>query len=207
VFFDPESLLADLERLGWRHRVAFAAACCERLLPNYAAFVQEAGWGDTQILRTAIDYIWDVVADAHPADDSEVRRLIESCDRIIPDTQDHDTISVSAALDAGSAVIETLQTLLDGNPRRIVDVASFCRDTVDMYIQDRDDLDYNTDASFEAKILEDPLMKRELERQSAILSELANNPVLDRSLLTRLRNESNDNGRSNIGRISGKASQ
>jgi uncharacterized protein YjaG (DUF416 family) len=52
---------------------------------------------------------------------------------------------VSAALDAGTAVVETLQSLLDGDSKQIVDVASFCRDTVDMYIQERDHLDYNTD--------------------------------------------------------------
>jgi hypothetical protein len=70
-----------------------------------------------------------------------------------------------------------------------------------MYIQERDHLDYNTDASFEAKIAQDALMKRELERQDAILSELASNPTLDRALLTRLRTESADGGRSNIGRF------
>jgi len=200
VSFDPKSLKRDLDRLSRTHRVVFAAACCERLLPNYSAFAQQVRWGNPETLRAALDYIWDTVENGGAVDREEINRLIERCDAVIPDTADFDTSSVSAALDAGTAVVETLRSLLDGDSQRVVDVASFCRDTVDMYIQDRDHLDYNNDPLFETKIAQDPLMKRELARQSAILLELATHPVLDRSLLRRLREESADGGRSNIGR-------
>lgn len=196
--FDPESLKRQLDRLPRSHRTAFGATCCERLLPNYSAFTREVGWGKPQILRAAVDYVWAALASGR-VDRGEVDRFIERCDAVIPDTEDFATSSVSAALDAGAAVVETLRSLLDGDTKRIVDVASFCRDTVDMYIQDRDDLDYK-DALFETKIAEDPLMRRELARQSEILSELANNSILDGALLKRLRDESADSGRSNIGR-------
>jgi hypothetical protein len=68
-----------------------------------------------------------------------------------------------------------------------------------MYIQDRDDLN-DEDVSFDVKIERDPLMRRELARQSDILSKLANHPLLDSAFLKRLRDESADGGRSNIGR-------
>jgi hypothetical protein len=68
-----------------------------------------------------------------------------------------------------------------------------------MYIQDRDDLDYK-DALFDMKVEQDPLMRRELARQSGTLSKLSNNPVLDGTFLKGLRDESADGGRSNIGR-------
>jgi uncharacterized protein YjaG (DUF416 family) len=179
--------------------VAFAAACCERLLPNYSAFAGEVRWGKPETLRAALDAIWDVLGGG-TFDRGEIARHIEQCDAVIPDTEKFDTSSVSAALDAGNAVVETLRSLLDGDSQRIVDVASFCRDTVDMYIQDRDQLDYNGDPLFETKISEDPLMQRELARQSATLSELSRNTVLDGATLKRLRDESADGGRSNIGR-------
>lgn len=196
--FDPDSLKRALEQISWKHRAVFGAACCERLLPNYVAFVEEVRWGEPETLRSGIDYVWSVATGGllNPA---EVQRLIQRCDSIIPDAEDFATPSVSAALDAGTAVVETLQSLLDSDVQRIVDVASFCRDTVDMYIQNRDRLDYNNDPLFETKIARDPLMKRELDRQSAILTDLAENPVLDGALLRRLRKESADGGRSNIG--------
>lgn len=200
MYFDANGLKFDLERLPQSHRVAFAAACCERLLPNYSAFVREVRWGAPETLRAALDYIWRVLENLEAVDRETTNRLIEQCDAVMPDTADFDTSAVSAALDASAAVGETLRSLLDGDSRRVVDVASFCRDTVDMYIQDRDHLDYNIDPLFETKIVDDPLMRRELARQSATLSELAAHPVLDSSFLRRLREESADGGRSNIGR-------
>jgi uncharacterized protein YjaG (DUF416 family) len=196
--FDPEWLKRNLDQLAWRHRTAFAAACCERLLPNYAAFAREEHWGEPHTLRAALDYIWSVL-NGRAMDPDEVNRLIRQCDGVIPDTANSDASSVSAALDAGTAVIGTLRSLLDANTKDVVEVASYCRDTVHMYIQERDDLEYD-DPLFETKIERDPLMRRELARQSAVLSELANNPVLDGELLKRLRDESADGGRSNIGR-------
>lgn len=199
MYFDAESLERELDNLPRTHRVAFGAACCERLLPNYAAFAREVQWGDLGTLRAAVDYVWSVLNGAR-ADRAEIDRFIERCDAVIPDTEDFDTSWVSAALDAGTAVVETLRALIDGHSKRLVDIASFCRDTVDMYIQERDQLDYNRDPLFETKIADDPLMKRELARQSAILSQLAKNPVLDAAFLRRLRDESADGGGSNIGR-------
>ena len=196
--FDPESLRLQLDKLPPSHRTAFAATCCERLLPNYAAFAREVRWGEPETLRAALDHIWRVL-DGGTLDRGEINRLVTKCDFVIPDTEDFDTSSVSAALDAGTAVVGTLRSLLDGYTRHIVEVASYCRDTVHMYIQERDDLDYK-DPLFDTKIEEDPLMKRELARQAAVLSELANNPTLDGALLKRLRDESADGGRSNIGR-------
>jgi uncharacterized protein YjaG (DUF416 family) len=197
--FDPDSLRCDLDKLPPAHRVAFAAAaCCERLLPNYAAFAREVGWGKPETLRAALDSIWSNLG-GRTVDHAEVNRLIERCDAVIPDTEDFENSSVSAALDAGAAVVGTLRSLVDGDTKHIVEVASYCRDTVHMYIQERDALDYK-DPLFDMRIAQDPLMRRELSRQSETLSELASNPVLDGASLKRLRDESFDGGRSNIGR-------
>lgn len=195
------SLERELDRLPRNHRVAFAAACCERLLPNYAAFAREAHWGEPETLRAALDEVWRIL-DGGAFHRGDIHRLIEQCDAVIPDTEDFETSSVSAALDAGTAVVATLRSLLDGDPQWVADVVSYCLDTVDMYIQERDGLDYNSDPLFETKIAQDPLMTRERARQAAILSELTNSPVLDSTLLRRLREESADGGRSNIGRTS-----
>jgi uncharacterized protein YjaG (DUF416 family) len=199
VNFDPDLLEYELRRLPRPHRVAFAAACCERLLPNYAEFVREVRWGDTALLRGALDYIWSAIGvGSVSVSGEELNRLIQLCDDVIPDTEDFETSLVSAALDAGTAVVGTLRALLDGDTKHVIEVASYCRDTVHMYIQDRDNLDYR-DPLFDIKIERDPLMRREFERQSAILSKLASHPVLDERVVKSIRDESADGGRSNIG--------
>ena len=195
--FDPEFLERELSRLPQMHRVVFAAACCERLLPNYAAFARQVHWGDPNTLRRALDYIWRSITE-RSVDRGAVDFLMRECDAVVPDTEDFETGLVSAALDAGTAILGTLHALLDGGTNHVLEVASYCRDTVHMYIQDRDDLDYR-DPLFDSKIERDPLMTREIERQSALLSTLATSPILDDRLLKSIREESADGGRSNIG--------
>jgi len=48
-------LLKELD--GQRH-TTFACLTAERMLPNYQSFQSETGWGDVQVLRTALDLAW-----------------------------------------------------------------------------------------------------------------------------------------------------
>jgi hypothetical protein len=50
---------------------------------------------------------------------------------------------------------------------------------VDMYVHERDVLNYNTDPLFEDKILNDPLMQRELSIQKGIISYLFKTEALE----------------------------
>ncbi|HXA20250.1 MAG TPA: DUF416 family protein [Thermoanaerobaculia bacterium] len=195
--FDPQHLHRTLERLPPFNRVAFAASCCERLLPNYAAFAAAAHWGHPSILRDALDFVWASLEKGH-GDPEHVERLIKRCETVIPHTDDFSLKYTSAAVDAGTAVIETLQSVLDGVSQHVVDVATFCRDTVDMFIQERDGLKLS-DPDFETKIAHDPLMLQELSRQADTLAELSGIPNMNQFFLKRLREECRAEGISNIG--------
>jgi hypothetical protein len=46
--FDEDKLCLQLGVLSERHRIAFAASCCERMLPNYDAFAAMERWGAQQ---------------------------------------------------------------------------------------------------------------------------------------------------------------
>lgn len=46
-----KSLKPQLERLPPKHRTAFAATCCERLLPNYSEFTRQVEWDEPDTLR------------------------------------------------------------------------------------------------------------------------------------------------------------
>ena len=197
IRFEPESVRRRAELLPPLHRVAFAASCCERLLPNYEAFSSEMRWGSPGILRSGLDYVWRVL-ERKQVDHSEVQRLVQLCEKIIPDTEEFSSAYTSAALDAGTAVVETLRLLIDSTPQRLVDIATFSRDTVDMFIQQRDHLDFNTDPAFENKICRDPLMVRELTRQDRVLKQLSDQPTLDRFFIKRLRDDAYNHGVSNI---------
>ncbi|MNI76056.1 hypothetical protein D3C73_1322600 [compost metagenome] len=70
-----------------------------------------------------------------------------------------------------------------------MDIASFCRDTVDMFIQEETDMDYS-DPEFEQKILRHPLMVNELQRQNEIIRFLESCSELNNEIIQQLRNSS-----------------
>jgi hypothetical protein len=169
--FDPQGLNILLTTMSPAKRLAFALGCAERLYPNYVAFVREQGWGDPEGLRAALDLAWCVLlgrsTEVHVV--QELRRRIEDAE---PETEDFQTILVSAALDAASAAGLILKLLEQDDPTIVVEIASLCRDTVDMYLQVVEELD-PSDPAFETKILIHPLMQTELCRQRSDLEMLA----------------------------------
>lgn len=74
-FYDFETLEKELEGLPGLHRIAFAAACCERLLPNYNAFAREESWGAPFIFRNALNEIWQILQ-GKPVDVATIQQLL-----------------------------------------------------------------------------------------------------------------------------------
>ncbi len=151
--------------------LAFGLLSCERLYPNYNFFSQEYNFGNSSILMKGIRFINDVLILKTIIDKKDLSILIAEIDSVTPLPENFDTILSSSALDACTALMESLSFLLDGNIQRIIDVSTFCTDTVNMYIQSRDNLSYD-DISFWTKINTDPLMIREINTQKEILKTI-----------------------------------
>lgn len=127
--------------------------------------------------------------EGRPLAKARIDELARECEEVAPDTEQFSSLYASSALDAASALVETLRCCEDGDPRHGVIVGGAARDSVDMYLQMRDQLDPRA-PTLEAAILRDPLMKRELERQRADLATLRTAPILDREVLSSLREPS-----------------
>ena len=178
-----------------RHRLAFAAGVCERLLPNYDAFSREVAWGDPTLLRRGLAIVWRVVQGG-TVRLAEIRELQAMIRAVTPDTEDFGSPLTSAALDASSAVHEALEACFRDEPRRIAEIATLARDTVDMYVRERDDL-HSSDPLFQQRILVDPLMVRELEKQRSDLN-LLTRTQLDADFVRRYREGAQYGGKSSI---------
>lgn len=167
--FDEDQLRQSLARLDPWKRVAFMALCCERMVPNYDRFTADSGFGDAQILRHGIDATWSwLESDRAPDDLKSVRARIE---QQMPNTEDFSSPFTSAALDAANAVASLLDALSEPDGADPVEVASLARDTIDLYVQEIDDLDPN-DRELEDAIRRHPLMQAELRRQRDDLTHL-----------------------------------
>jgi hypothetical protein len=194
--FDPVELRKLLLGLARQQRLAFGLSCSERLYPNYIVFAVEQGWGMPDTLRAALDLAWNALLDQPPSPEV-VRRLSKVVEEAEPETEDFDTVLVSAALDAAATAGLVLKLLETDDPDITVEIASLARDTVDMYIQDMEHLD-PSDPSLERKILVHRLMQAELRRQRDDLYHLAHTPWT-REEASRLKAAWRDPDVSNIG--------
>lgn len=160
---DPLAMDARLLALPRHARLAFGLGCSERLYPNYLAFQRECGWGEPSVLRHALDFAWSVLEGAGPST-TRIKSLMQGVREAEPETEDFDTILVSSALDAAAGA-GLIREFIDGDDvNKISELASLCRDTVDMFVQHLESLEPH-DPELEDKILRHRLMQRELKRQ------------------------------------------
>ena len=191
-------LRTRLSMLKYQESLAFAASCCERLLPNYKAFAREVRWGNPTGLGQAVDLIWRLAGTESSAADAVIREAVKICDAAAPDTEKFSSVLTSAALDAASSIAETLEFAQDRNVEHLVTVSSLSRDTIDLYIQHRNNLDYS-DGQFEDTIARDPLMVAEIEKEQRDLRRLESAQSLTPEFLASFRKEALLAGKSNLG--------
>jgi len=158
-----------LSKMQAHQQLAFGAACCERMLPNYETFMREVSWGDAGALRSGLDAVWDACEGRLPGE-AQLRKLLARCEECAPDSEDYTSLYTSSAQDAAFAVCALLDFLLDGDVGRIASVPRFATDSVDLIVQERERMDPR-DPLREQKIFEHALMQQELVRQRRDVAE------------------------------------
>jgi uncharacterized protein len=187
--FDRTRVTAALAALPEGQRVAFAASCCERLLPNYNAFVQQERWGQPAFLREALTAVWRQLSGEH-LPEAEIRRLAVRCGEAAPNTEEFSGVFVSAALYAAAAISTTLECCLEASPEKVATVAELARDTIDQYLAIVNDPiggPHVSGEGFYEWITEAPLMTAELLKQWHDIDQLASQDTLDAAFLDLLR--------------------
>jgi uncharacterized protein YjaG (DUF416 family) len=167
-----EEIKRMLTPLTNEQRLLFAVLTCERLYPNYIYFQNIFNWGDSKILLNAIGVVYQFLIKRDLFEKHEIQELINEVDIITPNTEDFSEIFVSFALDACTSIYSSLNFILDHELEHIVDVAIYAHDTIDMFIQERDNLSYDS-VDIEDRIAADPLMIYEKERQNNVIHRLS----------------------------------
>jgi uncharacterized protein YjaG (DUF416 family) len=168
-YFDEQSLRNRLESLPSWKWIAFMLLCCERMVPNFERFSMEASFGDGAVLRSGLRAVWHWLATSQLP--QNLKDLRNACKEQAPDTENFQSEFTSAALDAATATEIVLDALEQPLISMVVEVAGLSRDTIDLYVQAIRDLD-PTAKTFDAAIVADPLMQRELSRQREDLDAL-----------------------------------
>lgn len=198
IDYETQSLHENLNKLSPWQAAVFSACCAERLLPNYALFSREVGWGDPKLLRNLLDSCWDAIS--HASEDKIVFELnIRLCDSITPDTEDFVVPSISMALDAAIAVRCTLECLRFRNSEQAKNASRCALDTVDMYLRGKaieKGLDHNSELIF---IESHPLLLHEIEAQNGTIDILNTLPDKPKRACDDIRMRCFNQGISNLG--------
>lgn len=194
--FDGSALKERLKKLDSKRQIAFGALCCERLLPNYLAFQQDAGWGDVAPVRKALDSVWSFFYDQQLSS-QEIKDVTASCEAAAPNSDDFVSLYVTSAQDACFAVCGLLDYLLENDVDKVVQAATYATDSVDLYVQEIEGLSPN-DPQLEQKILMHRLMQRELVQQEDDLKAIELAPSMSREFINQRTASWNNNGKSNL---------
>jgi uncharacterized protein YjaG (DUF416 family) len=161
--------LNKLKQLDFSKQAAFAYLICERLYPNYVDFSNKYGFGEPIILRNAINYLYNNLFESNI---DKINFFLKEVDKNTPDTEDFETVMVSPALDACTAIQDCLYFLVDNNFSRIINISTYAADTISVFIQEKESIDFVTDEKFQQKINHHPLMQKEVAMQIGTISYL-----------------------------------
>jgi uncharacterized protein YjaG (DUF416 family) len=166
--FNKIELIQSLKLLSNRYRVAFAASCCERLVPNYDAFSIIEKWGNPQVLHDSLKRLWAYV-EGFNLSEEEANSLIRSCEDVMPDTEDYYSIFTNLALNSTTAIIYTLRSSIETNIEELAIVGSLAVESVESYLSAVNDPNigvHSADKSFDEWIEHAPMLIAELKKQN-----------------------------------------
>jgi len=118
-----------------RHRIAFAAACAERLLPHYELFSSAEHFCDPAWLYRAVDLVWDYLKGNSTL--AELIAIQEQIEAIVPDTDDFESLLASRALDAASATAQLIDLCREPTAAAAAEVAEIAWESAFGLEQDR----------------------------------------------------------------------
>lgn len=182
-----------LRHLDPKRRLAFMAALCERLVPNYALYAEHAEVGDPAGLRSILDLVWEhlLVKGAKIDFDKQAEKLAE-----LEPPETDDSFGARRALEAVVALAALLDELRGDAPGAIREVSLASRGGVRAFIEMTEGEEDGIRLA--ALVRDHPLMADENDFQDAVL-EAVEVRELDRDALKRLRRLGRNGGISNLG--------
>lgn len=189
LHFDEKELSRQIERLSKEHRVAFAAACAQRLIPSYERFSKKTGKGNYPSLVNTIEDLWKSLTNGQ-AVEKDIDERISTCMDLIPGEDDEPWITEQAcAEDAASALAYALRCLRTGESQEAAWAARRAYECLDHYVINSEKIDTNVSGA-EVQVLSHPLIQTELGRQQRDLNQLVNRSVTIEQLKERAQFES-----------------
>lgn len=180
TIYDEAVLIRDLSRIGHEARIAFAAACAERLVPAYLVFCSRTGRGQPETLTRIIERVWAHVLGKRMTK-HEVNVEVQRCAGLLPREEEGGwVVELPYAAHAGASLLYALRVLESGKPQEAAWAARRAYEAACGHVEHR--LDIKSDAMVQAH----PIVTAEISRQRRDLDALlaANE---DEGVIVRIR--------------------
>ena len=136
--FDERQLKINLASVPKLARVAFAAACAERLAPAYKRFAEISGRGAPELLSSILARLWADLQGV-PMAVAESNANIRHCLALVPTEEDGSWIDEQAAAeDHVSALLYALTCLQGGEPQEAAWSARNVFEALNSFVEYRD---------------------------------------------------------------------
>lgn len=126
----------QIKGLSDNERLKFALDTCKRLWREYETFHEKNKWGNPKILANGLKYC-EQILNGDKADNYQIEEIKKSIEEVTPDTEDFGDWDGSYALNACTAIIESLEFISDKNIEHIANISSYMTDTVDFKISEK----------------------------------------------------------------------
>ena len=131
----------QIEFLSYERRLEFAILIAKRLYFDYQKFSEVYNWGDPDLLMDGINICQQSLS--YFIDNNQINELLLKIDLIRPDMDDFGDELGSYALNASTAVYESLQFLIDKDQVHIYNITTYYTDTIYFRIQENQQLTFD----------------------------------------------------------------
>ena len=120
----------NLITLSFSKKVNFALKISKDLVPDYIEFENSQKWGDSAILKRGIEILDDFIK-TNEYDLGNVGNTITELKEVMPHTDDFGEIDGSLALNASSAIYESLTYLVFKQDNALLNIASYAYHSIE----------------------------------------------------------------------------
>jgi uncharacterized protein YjaG (DUF416 family) len=197
--FETKQVMEQIDPLPKRLRVAFAAACAQRQLPNYVRTSAANPTGNPKAVIRMLRELWDAIArDAFALE--KIQHEAALCKALIPDYEECFE-GIEYAEDAVLSLAYALDTALSGISEDPMWAAQRAYSALNEYVIQRFGVDTNAPHA-QAFIDSFPIIQAELSRQQADLAELhaaARHPGSEVAVIARIKRRAESDAASFFG--------
>ena len=184
-----------IRELNYLQKAVLGAAIIERMLPNYSLFSEAPGFGDEQVLRNALNLIWEKIL--LPKSKISLEKLVEKVEPNVPELSEFDMFGTYPAIDVATALLGMLQGLMTKDEHEFVSVAKISQATVAKYIEFMlmaEDISPTNEL-----VREHPQMQYEIEILAELIEHVENMGRISSESVKSLKALALADGQTNIG--------